>query len=389
MAEHVLCDEGNHHTNIINTYDTSDSGRFNDVEFTLSNGSKLRANKFILASQSEYFETMFYGSLKHGEKVPLKWCSKSSMEKVLAFLSVGKVDIGDLEIMELLELLEAARLMCLEVLHKFVESFVKRFINSPSASDGKMPPVQALMALDFALVKQFENVTPWLLQFIDINIKDFMKAKPEEIGVLSANGMIILLGFDGSAKRIDLLTFFVAWKETGQEPGIEIAQYVKLEELNAQELKIARASKLYPVAEITDNLERIVMDHEITIKEANAKVFNLDVMIKEKDALLTNKDQVIVQKEKAFQEEKSKLVEENNSKTQKLQQTILFKESLITDLDSDISVKDGRIAKLKGRISKLKCDACKNGLSCAKVKSCNDCNNCSKGRTCLTRIHGK
>merc|ERR1712183_1016411 len=154
----------------------------------------------------------------------------------------------------------------------------------------------------------------------------------------SANGMIILLGFDGSAKRIDLLTFFVAWKETGQEPGIEIAQYVKLEELNAQELKIARASKLYPVAEITDNLERIVMEHEMTIKEANAKVLNLDLMIKENGALL--------------------------------------------------SVKDGRIAKLEGRILKLTCDDCKNGLPCAKVESCNDCNYCSMGRTCCMGIHG-
>ena len=71
--------------------------------------------------------------------------------------------------MELLELLELARLMCLEVLYKFVESCVKRFIDLPPASDERMPSDQALMALDFALVKLFENVTPWLLQFIDRN----------------------------------------------------------------------------------------------------------------------------------------------------------------------------------------------------------------------------
>ena len=95
--------------------------------------------------------------------------------------------------------------------------------------------------------------------------------------------MVILLGFEGSAKRIDLLTFFLVWKEAGQDSGIEIAKYVKLEELNAQELIIARASNLYPLAEITDNLERIVIEYEITIKEAKAKVVDHDVMIKKKD----------------------------------------------------------------------------------------------------------
>jgi len=272
MAENVLLVEELHHTNIQNTFDTSDSGPFNDVEFTLSDGSKLRANKFVLASQSEYFYTMFYGSLKHDESVPLKWCSKTSMAKVLSFLSLGKVDIGDLQIMELLELLEASRLMCLDVLYIFVESYLKRFIDSPSSDfAGKMRLIQVLMALDFALENQFGKVTTWILQFIDKNVKDFMKTRTEKVGVLSANGMLILLEYEGSAKRIDLLKFFIAWKKVNQDAGIEISKYVKLEEMNAEELKIARASNLYPVEKITDNLERIALQYERTIKEAKAK----------------------------------------------------------------------------------------------------------------------
>ena len=41
------------------------NGRYNDVEFILADGSNLEANKFLLASQSKYFDAMFYGSLKH------------------------------------------------------------------------------------------------------------------------------------------------------------------------------------------------------------------------------------------------------------------------------------------------------------------------------------
>jgi len=293
MAEekNVFDNEKGMITKIQRAFDSSDSGRYNDVEFSLSDGSKLMANKFILATQSKYFDTMFYGSLKHDKTVPLKWCSKTSMEKVLEFLSVGKVDIGNLEIMELLELMEAARLMCLENLFNFVEAYVEQFVNSSSNED--MPSVQALMALDFALVKHFERVTSSLLMFIDRYIKDFMKLMPKEAGVLSANGMITLLGFEGVAKRIDLLTFFVSWKEGGQDSGIEIAQYVKLEELNAQELKIARATNLYPVAVITDNLERIVSEYETTIKETKSKVENQNLMIEDKDEEIKKKNSEI------------------------------------------------------------------------------------------------
>merc|ERR1719466_357804 len=147
--KYVFNNEKTHHTNIQSAFDSSDSGRFNDVEFSLSDGSELKANKFILATQSEYFATMFYGSLKHEKTVPMKWCTKTTMEKILAFLSVGKVDIGDLDVMELLELMEAARLMFLEKLFNFVEEYVEQFVDSSSgirifSNEMALPPVQAL-----------------------------------------------------------------------------------------------------------------------------------------------------------------------------------------------------------------------------------------------------
>ena len=336
MAENVLLVEELHHTNIQNTFDTSDSGPFNDVEFTLSDGSKLRANKFVLASQSEYFYTMFYGSLKHDKSVLFPWCSKTSMAKVLAFLSVGKVDIGDLEIMELLELLEAARLMCLVNLFNFIETYVEQFIND-SSSNGKMSSLQILMALDFALVKQFESVSIWLLFVIDRNIKDFMKVKPEEAGVLSANGMIILLGYEGSAKRIDVLSFFIIWKEASQDSGIDIAKYVKLEKLNARELKIARASNLFSLTVITDNLERIVAETTAEVKSLNQMIVtkdyeleDMDNEIVEKDDEIEDKDNEIGEKDEEIEnlkvriEEKNVEIEKKNSEIEDLKHQLEY-----------------------------------------------------------------
>jgi len=354
--QHIFNNEKDCLTNFQNAYDTSDSGRYNDVEFSLSDGSRLKANKFVLASQSKYFDTMFYGSLKHDGNVPLKWCSKASLMKVFDFLSVGKVDIGDLGIMELLELLEAARLMCLVNLSQFVESYAKHLIESSTV--GKIPPVQAVMALDFAIVKHFENVTNCLLQFIDENMKDYMNVRPEEVGVLSTNGMIVLLGYEGTAKRIDLLKFFLVWKEGSQDSGIEIAQFIKLQDLNAQELKTARVSDLYPLAEITNNLEKIVLEYETTIEEAYAKNKNLkekmDDMTTQKNHVITEKEKLLVKREQDLKE-KSEIILEKCSENANLNQTIF---------------------EQKSEIAKLKCSSCKKGGFCGNLNPCNKCDIC-------------
>merc|ERR1739844_738764 len=199
--------------------------------------------------------------------------------------------------------------MCLENLFNFVEVYVEQFIADPYSYD-KMSSVQCLMALDFSFVKQFENVPVWLLSFIDRNIKDFITVRPEEAGVLSVNGMLILLGYEGTARRIDLLAFFIVWKEAVGDSGIEISQYVKLEELNAQELKFARASNLYSLSETTDNLERIVTEYGTTINETKAKVRNLKQMIEDKDNEIEEKDDEI--------EEKNSEIEDLNFKVKKL-----------------------------------------------------------------------
>ena len=108
--------------NIQKTFNTSSDGRhYNDVEFSVSDGSKLGANKFLLASQSEYFHAMFYGGLRHEDTVALEWCSKKSLEKILCLLSVGKVDLKDLDLIELVELMDATRLMGLKELYERVE----------------------------------------------------------------------------------------------------------------------------------------------------------------------------------------------------------------------------------------------------------------------------
>ena len=197
------------------------------------------------------------------------------------------------------------------------------------------------MALDFALVKHFESITTWLLKFIDEHIKHIMKVGPEGVGVLSANGMIILLGYEGSAKRIDVLSFFIIWKEASQDSGIDIAKYVKLEKLNPRELRIARASNLYSSTEITDNLERIVA-------ETTAEVKSLNQMIVTKDYEIEDKENEIEEKENEIDEMEIK-IEEKNSENENLKAEIEGK-------DDEIEKKNSEIEYLKQCLAAKNCD---------------------------------
>lgn len=279
MANYMIDNEENFIDSLRIAYSAEDA-RFNDVEFSLAGGAKACANKYLLASQSQYFEAMFYGngSVKDESRVNLEWCSRTSMKKILDFLSTGKANIGDLEILELLELLEASRQMGLENLSKKLECYVRTFTSSRRRM--QMSSVNVLKGLDYALQNKFENISSWFLQYIDENFQDFLTLKPEEAGNLSSTAMIKLLGFEGEAKRIDLLTFFVTWKKAGnrndEEANIDISQHVRLSELNAEELKTARSFGMFPVDDIMDNLERIVAENEV----------NFQVALNKKDLLI-------------------------------------------------------------------------------------------------------
>jgi len=268
MANYMIDNEENFLDSLRIAYSVEDV-RFNDVEFSLAGGAKAGANKYLLASQSQYFEAMFYGngSVKDESRVNLEWCSKTSMKKILDFLSTGKANIGDLEILELLELVEAARQMGIENLSKKLECYVRTFTSSKRRM--QMSSINVLKGLDYALQNKFENISSWFLQYIDQNFQDFLTLKPEEAGNLSSFAMNKLLGFEGEAKRIDLLTFFVTWKKAGnrsdEEENIDISQHIRLCELNAEELKTARSYGMFSADDIMDNLERIVAENEVAI----------------------------------------------------------------------------------------------------------------------------
>ena len=282
MANYMIDNEENFLDSLRIAYSVEDI-RFNDVEFSLAGGARAGANKYLLASQSQYFEAMFYGngSVKDESIVNLEWCSKTSMKKILDFLSTGKVNIGDLEILELLELVEAARQMGLENLSKKLECYVRTFTSSKRRM--QMSSVNVLKGLDYALQNKFENITSWFLQYIDQNFQDFLTLKPEEAGNLSSIAMIKLLGFEGEAKRIDLLTFYVTWKKAGnrndEEANIDISQHIRLCELNAEELKTVRCYEMFPAEDIIDNLERIVAENQVAMKEKDLLIANKGGML--------------------------------------------------------------------------------------------------------------
>ena len=68
--------------------------KFTDIDFRIS-GQIIPAHKAVLASQSQYFESMLYGSMREASmnEVELKDVSVPTFRKVLQFAYTGSLDM--------------------------------------------------------------------------------------------------------------------------------------------------------------------------------------------------------------------------------------------------------------------------------------------------------
>ena len=109
---------------------------YNDISFVLMDGVTIETNRFMLASRSEYFATMLFGGLKEGasSKVSLQ-CTSSTFRHILDYVWEARVDFSPLNLMSLCDLMENARLMCLDQLVGGIEDYLKYLIKQEDYSE--------------------------------------------------------------------------------------------------------------------------------------------------------------------------------------------------------------------------------------------------------------
>ena len=165
------------------------SNKFSDVSFVLSDGVTIETNRLMLALRSQYFATMFlFLGEGHTEKVVME-CESNTFRLLLDYIWEGKIIFSSLELQQILDLLENARLMCLERLVASIQDYLSDILESAELDLG-----ESWTLLDFCANHRFEKLLDSVLRFIDSEFKlcssetSFLKLSADAIFCLYSAG---------------------------------------------------------------------------------------------------------------------------------------------------------------------------------------------------------
>merc|ERR1719318_1975229 len=136
----------------------------------------------MLACRIPYFATLLSSNLTdHSSDLSLSVCSSDIFKKILDFVWEGEVLLSDMSISTLLDLLEAARFFCIDLLVDGVEKHVKHQVQSEQVDFAS-----TLVALEFSISHNFPEIVNTVLAFVDQNIEE-VTALPEFTTVSTAS----------------------------------------------------------------------------------------------------------------------------------------------------------------------------------------------------------
>ena len=107
-------------------------GLYNDITIVLADGVSISTNRFILACRVPYFATRLFGGFSGNLKshVNLECCNSVIFNKILDFAWKGELLFSDMKVLPLLDLLETARFLCIDLLVNGIEEYLKNLLES-------------------------------------------------------------------------------------------------------------------------------------------------------------------------------------------------------------------------------------------------------------------
>lgn len=346
----ILVDKDNLFNDILKAYK---SGVYNDISFIMADGSVISTNKFMLACRVPYFATFLSSGFAEGSadnKIHLKCCNSDIFKEILNFVWEGVIWFLHMNMQPLLEILETARFLCLDVLVEGVLEHLKGVI-----LDGEMDFKDALLALNFTVENQFTDVSKIFLKFIDQNLSEISRVS--EFQDLTETSLKMLLQYeDKVSSEIDRFKAFVKWIENkddfAEDVKCEILGWFDLKKFHKRDLTgSVRKSNLYGDSALFDALE-------LHVNILDSKIENLQVAMEFKEAHLGDLEDELVGQKKV----NDKLIEGIYEKEYELDQVTKLhqlsmeghekaQKKLKKDHDDEIVAKNDLIEKQKEQIS--------------------------------------
>ena len=132
-------------------------------------------------------------------------CDSKTFRLLLDYIWEGKIKSSRLELQQILDLLENARLMCLERLVVSIQDYLSDILES-----GELDLGESWTLLDFCTNHRFEKLLDSVLRFIDSNFK--LCSSKTSFLKLSADAIFTLLeNKSRTVEKFDIFHFLALW----------------------------------------------------------------------------------------------------------------------------------------------------------------------------------
>jgi len=228
-----------------------------DVTFTLSDGGTIETNRFMLVLRSKYFATKLLELEEDYSKKVVINCNSKIFQLLLNYIWEGKVDFSDLELQHLLDLLEAARMTCMERLVAGIQVYLSYLLEA-----GQIELNDYWIVLDFCSKNGFKEILTSALKYIYENFSTICSFKSSFSKLPKEIIFILLENKNRTAQEIDVFKGVTLWLENQTSLVEDSTRAAMLDLVDlaaitpADMLRVVRRSGLYTDMDICDALEK-------------------------------------------------------------------------------------------------------------------------------------
>jgi len=259
-----------------------------DLTFITKDGTSYPAHRSFMAAKSHYFSALLYGGLQEsGENEVNLLCSDQVLKPILNFLYSGKIDLQGSSVDVLVDLLDTARLMCINNLCDAVENLIiEEYIRNPLVCFDTIKNV--INILNVAMENSSEELIKCSRAYLEEYIDDVLTSI-DHLQSLSAPSLKLLLsGNDLDVPEIEIFKGVMDWvnsKEISPKDKSSVLSEVRLDQMTTKqivrdvcpsglfsEIDMFRAIASQETIIKKENTRKVILNENICLSTLGAKV---------------------------------------------------------------------------------------------------------------------
>jgi len=267
---------------------------YSDLTLISNGGTSYPAHRSFLAARSDYFSALLYGGLKEsGENEVALQFSDEVLKPVLQFLYSGKIHLHNLQestVDFLMDLLDVARLMCIDNLREALENLIfEEIIKRPPFGFDTMRKV--INILNVAIEKEFEDLIKSARRYLEEDIDNVIDSSDgfilESLSPLSLK--LLISGSNLDVPEIEIFYGVLDWMSNNKDitagDKSAVLSEVRLDQMTTKQLiRDVVPSGLFTESEVLSaicsqenadkkgNARKVIINENLCLSSLGAKI---------------------------------------------------------------------------------------------------------------------